>query len=189
MAKTIYLEPDLVPGWLKQADGYNGRKFRVEVCERVHIPATAELWEGGSKDSYLAYDMIGGACIGQVRNVFETGRTNDSDVAIPENVVIVRHSWIMGKDSGLTFYVRASNAQPLLAAQSATPDLSEEYRKALYIWHGYKPQFRAEYLTHELGWNTTHINEFKAQMLDAGLMRANGALTPAGKTIAANSRF
>ena len=105
-----------VPKYLKGLFGYTGRKFRLVVCTEVHIPMTAGLWSGGSREEYQVVRLADGCGIEPVNHnasPFNAGR-RDTNVRLEPGIAVVRQSDFCGKNMGLTFYVHPENATPLL---------------------------------------------------------------------------
>jgi len=109
MENQIKLTTKQIPDNLKKIDGYNGRKFKAVVTDKVTIPIDAGLWSGGTRDYYLKYceqTKQVSPILGQ--NSFYEGR-KEKQIALTPNWIIVRHSHFMGKDSGLTYFIHPDN--------------------------------------------------------------------------------
>jgi hypothetical protein len=116
--QTIHLEANQVPATLRAA--YDGRKFSAEITESVVIPATAGLWDGGSREYYKLVQLSDGHVIpfpGQ--NAAPWDPRQENEIRIKPGYVVVCHSIFCGKDMGLHFYVHPQNATALLPAPSA----------------------------------------------------------------------
>lgn len=57
--ETFHLNPTDVPVDLKGL--YAGKQFKIQVGERVTIPSTAGLWDGGSRETYRLVRLTDGA--------------------------------------------------------------------------------------------------------------------------------
>lgn len=189
---TIHLEPNQVPQHLRS--GYDGRKFKAEVCEQVTIPATAGLWDGGSRDTYSAVNLATGEQMnvpGQDVALFDKQRQSRNLPIVP-GFAIVRHSIFCGQDTGLTFYVHPSNATAFLPAPTTlTPwqRLVLMATRSLKSSYGGRDRYemaQTEYsCTKALGdtafptreqWEAT-----KAELVIAGLLNKAGAITTKGR--------
>jgi hypothetical protein len=113
MRDAIELKSKEVPEFLKA--GYKGRKFRLHICETVEIPADANLWSGGSKDSYSAIELETGRAVtlGSTGAPWAPGRENKTIRLVP-GIVVKMHSYFCGKDTGLTFYAHEDNVRKFL---------------------------------------------------------------------------
>jgi hypothetical protein len=113
MRDAIGLKSKEVPEFLKA--GYKGRKFRLHICETVEIPADANLWSGGSKDSYSAIELETGRAVilGSTGAPWARGRENKTIRLVP-GIVVKMHSYFCGKDTGLTFYAHEDNVRKFL---------------------------------------------------------------------------
>jgi hypothetical protein len=116
MRQVIHLEPSQVPATLRGT--YAGYKYKVLVCESVTIPATAGLWDSGSRDSYQGVELATGKRYPlTMENEAPWGTRRDIEVKLDNGKAIVEHSIFCGKDMGLTFYVHPSNAVALIPAK------------------------------------------------------------------------
>ena len=116
--QTIHLEPSQVPAALRGA--YDGRKFKAVVCESMTIPATAGLWDNGSRETYQGLLLDTGK---RFPLMMETeapwSSRQEIEVKLNGNNVIVKHVISCGHDMGLTFYIHPANTAQLLPAPSA----------------------------------------------------------------------
>lgn len=197
---TIYLDAAHVPAQLRGA--YRGSKFAVEVCERVHIPADAGLWSGGSRATYTALRVSDGASIpfpGQSAAPWDASRTG-REVALVPGMAVVRASMFRGKDMGLKFYLHPSDAAPLLPVSdgdlSPVEQLVVDYtsgRKSSYAGQN-RYQMAASDIRDALSWATykdargfsapptlEQWETAKAAMVARGYLTKAGAITPAGR--------
>lgn len=106
MEKSIKLTTKQVPRHLQKLDGYNGRKFKAVITNDVTIPIDAGLWSGGSREYYFIYHehtRQASPILGQ--NNFYDGRKESTVTLATPEIVVIRHSLFMGKDTGLTFFI------------------------------------------------------------------------------------
>lgn len=193
--RTIHLEPNQVPQHLK--GGYTGRKFQAEVCESIHIPITAGLWDGGSRDVYRAIRLSDGATVpmpGQDTAPWDARRA-DRTVPLQPGFAIVMHSTYAGRDMGLRFYVRPEDAAPLLPAPA--PELSPldqmilDYTRSRKASYGGKDRYdmaRDDWtFRRDAGpWPYTRADwdAGKARLASLGYLTKAGAITIAGRNLA-----
>lgn len=181
-----YLNRADVPAHLRQ--GYDGAKFKAIVCETVTIPTTAGMWESGSRDAYSAINLATGRQISldMIGGNDPWDRKAPITIELPPNVAIVVHTIFCGKDLGLTFYLRATNAAQLLSAPSIA--LSPVQRAILIATRSYKASYagrnrrdmwNADNRAAPIGaeaWNTG-----KAELVTLGYLNKAGAITVAGR--------
>jgi hypothetical protein len=108
MFEAMKLKSKDVPNHLR--GGYSGRKFRLEAKTEVIIPSDANLWSGGSRDSYTAIRLSDGASI-QIgsREAPWSPHRSEKVVTLVPDIAIVRHSFFCGKDMGLSYFVHPDN--------------------------------------------------------------------------------
>lgn len=187
---TIHLEASQVPAALR--GGYEGQKFKAVVTEAVTIPATAGLWDGGSRDDYTAIDLATGqrAELVYLNAAPWDGQRREATARLEPGKAVVRHSTFQGQDMGLTFYVHPANAAAMLpppgdelTAHEAVVLIATRNLKASYggrdryqmacidsMAYGELPKMtRAE-------WDAT-----KAELIGKGLLNKAGAITPKGR--------
>jgi hypothetical protein len=113
MFDSIKLSGKEVPKYLRGS--YTGRKFHVEVVTEVTIPSDANVWGGGSRDSYTAIRLADGATVTLGSNEAPwSPQRQDKVIALQPDYAVVRHSIFCGKDTGLTFFVHPANAGKFL---------------------------------------------------------------------------
>lgn len=176
MTTTHHLDLKDVPAHLRT--GYQGRRFAVTLCEAVTIPATAGLWDGGSRDVYSAIDLATGATVTACNDGPFRGGARDQRLAIPMGVAILRYSIFQGKDCGLTYYLRPEDAAPLLPPPA--DDLEPTLRAVLQITAQCKPAYRLDEAAYK-GIAPETFSSAKALLMERGLLNAAGAITTAGK--------
>jgi hypothetical protein len=116
MQTAIHLEPSQVPTVLRGS--YAGYKYKVLVCESVTIPATAGLWDSGSRDSYQGVELATGKRYPlSMESEAPWGTRREIEVKLDNGKAVVEHSIFCGKDMGLTFYIHPSNAIGLIPAK------------------------------------------------------------------------
>lgn len=90
---------------------YTGKKFFVVFTEKVSFYDLN--WSGGTKSDYVSCDFEGNThnlpSLAPWNNPIE-GKT----VEIPEGILIVKHSYFCGQDSGITIYSNPKNAPKYL---------------------------------------------------------------------------
>lgn len=173
---TRHLDRNDVPAQLRQ--GYDGRKFVAQITGAVTIPATAGLWDGGSRDTYSAVQLATGATVAMPDADPFNGAQRDRRIDIPAGVAIVRRSVFQGRDSGLTFYIRPEDAAPLLPPPAA--ELDDVARITLETVAHYKPAYRLE-RARDKGLSGADYEAAKARLITSGHLNAAGAITTTGR--------
>jgi len=95
---------------------YKGRKFRLEVTERVSfydLNASGGTW---NRYALVSLDGLGAAALPS-ESPFNP-RVEGSTFALPPRFVVVEHSHFCGQDIGLRFHVHPSDVAKLLPAHS-----------------------------------------------------------------------
>ena len=200
---TIHLTPNLVPPVIRAQ--YSGQKIQAEICESVHIPCNAGLWDGGSRDTYRALRLSDGAEIPlSDGDAAFHGKQQDQTYTLAAGIVVINHCIFRGKDMGIRIYMHPDNAAPLLPAPS---DLPPYGRLVLTLTRDKKSSYQgrdryamgAEEMEYCRGIDDTysrkHIglgpslpyptraqwDEAKAELIARGLLNKAGAITPAGR--------
>jgi hypothetical protein len=192
MSQVIHLEPSQVPTVLRGS--YAGYKYKVLVCESVTIPATAGLWDSGSRDSYQGVELATGKRYPlTMENTSPwNGVRRDIEVQLDNGKAIVEHSIHCGKDEGLTFYIHPSNAIGLIPAKIeltpyqrlvlvATSSLKssyagrDRYQMANGEHHCMNALNGSDYPTRD------QWREAQASLIAAGYLNKAGAITVKGR--------
>ena len=198
MQTSIYLDANLVPRALRA--GYDGKKFKARVCERVTIPMTAGLWSGGSRDTYSLVEFETGREMAASDNMsapWNPGR-KDREIELKPGFCVVEHSIFCGRDMGLTFYVHPDNAAKLLPAPVA--ELSAHEKIVLDATAGLKSSYMGKdrfqmssensrfsrYSSTPFAEKGVHPTReqwdaAKALLISKGLLNKAGAITVAGR--------
>jgi hypothetical protein len=199
MTQTIYLEPNMVPAQLRGS--YSGKTFKAKVCETVTIPASAGLWEGGSRDTYKAIDFETGNEVLVSSDAAPWDRSRaENTVTLSPRFCVVEHTIFCGKDMGLTFYVHPESAAKLLPVPAA--DLSAYEKLVLIATRSLKSSYggrdryemaQTEYdckqaLNGTVFPSRTQWDETKQSLISKGLLNKAGAITTAGRN-AVPSRY
>lgn len=93
---------------------YRGRKFFLQVTD-APIDC-ASYWDGGSRD-YFTFANLSTGEVSQAapaQSGFDRPVSGLDSVLIPENFACIKHSFFCGKDTGITIYIRTSNAAKFL---------------------------------------------------------------------------
>lgn len=113
--RAVYLDGKQVPAHLR--GGYTGKTFKAVITDRVHMPANAGMWDGGSRDTWRAVRIADGKEVPlSDGNAAWSGRQPDKDIALEPGICVLCHQVFVGRDLGLTFYMRPEDAAPLLPA-------------------------------------------------------------------------
>lgn len=198
MQTAIHLTRDQVPQSL--IGGYRGNMFRVIVAETVHIPSNAGLWDGGSRDVFVARRMADGFDVpfpGQDTAPWDRGR-QDRTVTLRPGIAVVEHSHFCGKDMGLRIYVHPTDAAPMLPSKAELAPLERavlEYtagRKSSYNGQDRCAQLQSDMRTQlRYGYGGLAYLDFvpsreqwdgaKSGLIARGLLNKAGAITVAGR--------
>jgi hypothetical protein len=195
---SVYIDRAQVPAQLRGS--YSGTRFQVEVCEKVHIPMTAGLWDSGSRDTFHGVRLADGkqvALSDQMSAPWDNSRKSQ-DIAITPGFCVVEHSIFAGKDMGLRFYLHPVDAAPMLPAPvelSAFESLVLNYtvsRKSSYngkdryqmamddMRYGYRPEGAPRpVMPSRAQWD-----EAKVSLIARGMLNKAGAATTSGKNAA-----
>jgi hypothetical protein len=199
MSATVHLTRDQVPAIFRTM--HSGLKFKAVIGETVHIPASAGMWDGGSRDTYRALRLQDGAEIPLSNgDAAYHGSQTDQTVSLGGGIVVVRSSVFCGKDMGLTIYMHPSDAAPLLPVPS---DLPAYGRLVLMCTAGFKASYggkdRYQMGQEECRYGGDHTmrrygirdamdyptraqwDAAKAELIGRGLLNKAGAITVAGR--------
>lgn len=157
---------------------YTGRQLCAQITDAVTIPATAGLWDGGSRDTFKAVQLSNGATVTMADADAFDGRQRDRRVTIPAGIAVIRRSIFQGRDTGLTIYIRPEDAAPLLPAPSLA--LNADARAVLDAARSLKPAYRADECARQ-GIDAACYAELKNALIGGGYLNAAGAITTKGK--------
>lgn len=190
MSQTVYLDPKDVPARWRVLLGYTGRKFKACVTDSVQ-PMNMQ-WSGGTRYRYLAFHPG----TGEQREIVDSRPWPHNhgpcpSIDIEPGWIIVQHSTFCGKDSGLTFHVRADMATGLLPA----PDVDDEDVAILCLAtatlknsYGERKDIRFTESARATGITRERWDSAMARAKERKLVRGNGAITPAGRNLAESVR-
>jgi hypothetical protein len=178
---SIYVSKGDLADKLKSLTGYNGTKIKVEISD-----SKMELrcyWDGGSRDTYTAYDMKGGRQNLQVQDApYPFYKGGETPVYIPSaDKFLVRHSIFMGKDMGLTIYLHPAS---VLVGELPLnkPDISQNELFILSIVRSYKSFARQEYYK-KGGFTVSEVEAYKQILFQKGWLNKAGAITVDGRNV------
>jgi hypothetical protein len=194
MRQIIHLEPSQVPTVLRGS--YAGYKYKVLVCESVTIPATAGLWDQGSRESYQGVLLDTGKRFPlMMENEAPWSSRREIEVKLNTNNAIVQHSIHCGKDYGLTFYIQPSNAVALIPAKiELTPYQHKVLIAASTLKSSYAGRDRyqmaqgEDHCTRALNGSDyptrDQWHEAQTSLIEAGYLNKAGAITVKGRNAA-----
>lgn len=197
---TVHLDPAQVPAHLQRIAGYSGRTFKARIVEQMTIPASAGLWDGGSRETYHAIRLADGASVPAADHAaapWDDRRENRVNLA--PGFAVVERTMFQGRDLGLTFYLHPQDAAPMLpapvmldAVESVVLDYTAS-RKASYggkdRYDMYRDDQSFSFERNNKPIFTRHQwDEAKARLIARGLLNKAGAITTAGRN-ARPSRF
>lgn len=179
-----YLEKKDIPQVILNAfPKYNGKKFRLNVCESVHLHNA--YWDGGSRTEYRAVKLDTGevsSANSQITNPFRVPKA--PSVEIPARTAIVSHIIFCGKDVGLEIFARAEDVVLMLPP---VDNLTEDQKIVLEYTRSYKSSYGgiSNYRFHEASGCTGITSErwgvAKDEMIAGGYLNKQGAITPKGR--------
>lgn len=181
---TTYLDRKDVPQVILNAfPNYNGKKFRLSVCESVDL--IGAYWDGGSRTEYCAVKLDTGEVASanpQITNPFRVPEA--PSVEIPARTAIVAHIIFCGKDMGLEIFARPEDVAPMLPP---VDELTEDQKIVLKYTSSLKPSYGgiSNYRFHEASKYTRITSErwerAKSEMIASGHLDKRGAITPKGR--------
>lgn len=185
---TTHIEPKLVPSHLRA--GYAGRHFTAEACATVTIPASAGLWDGGSRDTYHVVRLSDGSQIAasdQMLSPWDDKRRGRV-ITLEPGVAVVRHSMLCGKDMGLRFYLHPSDIVQMIAPPL---ELTDVERLILVATRSYKASYggmdRYTMARHDFRYadrpypSREEWNTAKLALIGRKLLNRAGAITVIGR--------
>lgn len=180
MQSPVYLEPSLVPQSMRL--GYTGKAFKAIACLDMTIPCDAGLWSGGSREEYTVVRLADGKTVSPVdHNAAPWDKRSDLKVSITPGLMVVKHSMFCGKDTGLTFYIHPDNVTAMLPKPI---ELNLEERQVLYV-HACLQSFARKDELRYAKFDMGKYDSVRAGLVTKGLLKANGAITIAGKNASA----
>lgn len=135
----MYLERKDLPPHLQHL--HSTGKIRVEVTDSVTIHADAGTWSGGTREIYTAVELATGRAV-SITDTFSapwsSERTSKQILLKPGYAIAKTGSWC-GKSAGLTLFMMADNAAPLLPAPAQlTPDEQHVIDETCRLKSGYR---------------------------------------------------
>ena len=92
--------------------------------------------------------------------------------------VLAKECIFRGRNLGLSFYLCSQDFEKLESEIVGESDLTEEERAVLEITKSYKSSYRAEEYRKR---GMSNVDTIKSSLTAKGLLRKNGAITPAGR--------
>lgn len=161
---------------------YSGRKFKIstEVPSRID-----SYWEGGSRTSYVFYELATRKCLDVHTNhpLFERGQPNYLE-KLPEGVVLVAHHIFQDKDMGITIYADQQTVTPMLPKPAEIDQDMEtilKYTTKLKNTYAGRKHIRFREANRNVGISREDWLEAKERCISKKLLRKNGAITPDGR--------
>jgi len=119
---------------------YNGKKFKVKEFPASGMDLTS-YWSGGSRDYYAFVDLNTKKVAPVPQNGSGHGDGNAKVTSLPDNIVVVEHSYFCGKDFGCTVYVGKENLTKMLPAAT---EISLDEKIVLVATRSYKSSYAGE---------------------------------------------
>jgi len=165
----------------------SAREYRIQSATSVRI---SSYWDGGSKDSYCAYNAHGVPVDLPAHGGAPQFGGNSADVQLDSNGIayLVNHSIFRGKHMPPTVYLPVAEFERFKAELAAElPQVTEMQLHALAITAQLKSSARLDEWTRKYAaedWEAT-----RAQLRDMKLLRKNNAITPEGRNLARDARI
>lgn len=164
--------------------GYDGRKIKIRVTDSVSLMGT--YWDGGSRSTYSGLNLASmeSVSLPQFNPPQFGGPSSPPEVPLIENLAIVEHSIFCGKDTGLTIYISAQNAAPLLPKSL---ELTQDEQTCLNYTSKYKSSYggvsnyRFISASRDNGITLERWNNAKQSLTAKGLLDKRGAITIEGR--------
>ncbi|MCP3907336.1 MAG: hypothetical protein GY712_04895, partial [Oceanicoccus sp.] len=168
MYKTIYLDINDIPPYLRNIGGYKGRKFEAIITSKCTLTGTN--WSGGSRSRYTLVRLNdgkqGGSFGGSDAPAPWSNKVEGREIDIPIGYAVVEHDYFRGKDMGLTFYINPENATAMLPAKDDSIDNDEKavlyYTSALKNSYGGRSNIRFAEANKDLGITVERWEKAKA---------------------------
>lgn len=187
---TVHLDPSAIPAHLRGS--YTGRKFTAEACETVNVPATAGLWDGGTRDLYQALELSTGKAVDLIdRNASPWSEARGmwpATVSLKPGYCIRRET--QGWWQSVHFYVHPADIVSMLPAPA--PELDAYETAVLTATATFKASYGGQ--DRRQMWNAnggvpTDITPgewatAKLHLIELGLLNAAGAITTKGRNAA-----
>ncbi len=109
---TKLRKSDIPAALLAAFPNYSGRKFQIEVTEKVSFYDLN--WDGGTHNAYALVSLDGQGAAALPRESPFNPRAEGATFALPPRFVVVEHSHFCGRDVGLRFHVHPSDVAKLL---------------------------------------------------------------------------
>jgi len=197
--RRIHVDAKDIPDVLKV--GHTYKTYTVVICESYTVPATAGMWDGGSRAVFRLIRLSDGMSIPISDNNTHpaNGSRKDVNVKLEDGFVLVCHTIFCGKDLGVTFYVHPHTIAGCLPLP-VQDELSEQDKIVLYATRALKSSYngkdRYELMMGELCYSKEHMrfdratwDKTKASLMERGLLMKNGALTTKGRNAAEGLRY
>ena len=168
---------------------YGGKKFKLVATETVDVRS---YWDGGSKTTFVGVGLTVPLQTVRAPNshpIFDPAGQGSTVVTLPLGAAIVAHSIFCGKDMGLTVYVSPSQ----LATSNLIPkpiQVSEDEGVVLKFTSHYKNTYggvsnlRFKEANRSTKITAERWEAAKVALIERGLLRKNGSITPEGRNAA-----
>ena len=160
---------------------YEGNKLKAEPCTSVTIQSDAGLWSGGSRERYIAVELISGKMIAlpdQDSAPWDSNRTT-REIPLKPGFAILRTSVFCGKNMGLTYYIHPDDIVKLVP-KNTDSELCAVEKRVLRIIDGYKSFARNDEFR-RAGIELGEADAIKARLISLGLLNKAGAITVKGR--------
>jgi hypothetical protein len=178
-------DPIIIKIIQKTFPSYKGKKIKLST----DIPTRLDsYWDGGSKDTYVFYELKTSRIIPIASNhpFFEKENPRNLE-SLPNGILIVCHSIFCGKDMGITIYVNNEDIAPMLPKAQNDIDKDERivlaFTAALKNSYGGETNIRFKRANEKYGISRLNWIDAQNRLVKKGLLRKNLSITPEGRNI------
>jgi len=162
---------------------YTGKKIKIST----NVPSRlSSYWDGGSRTYYAFYHLDQHKVLNVESNhpMFEAGKPSQLE-KLPNRLLLVAHSIVLGKDAGVTIYANADDLAPMLPKNEV--ELTKDELIVLTFTRSFKssyagiPNYRFHEARRVYG---TLLNDWEnavVSLISKGLLDKRRAITAAGK--------
>jgi hypothetical protein len=175
--------PEVIALAQKAYPDYRGKKYRVEVRERINVQS---YWDGGSR-SYFKFIRLDGSpdtVTIPAQSAFDPQIKGADSVPLVSGLACVEHTYFCGKDMGIRVHVHPDNAPRLLPAPAElTEDELTVLKYTSHLKNSYSGQTNIRYTraNAKTGITVERWDAAKALLINKKLLRADGSITGEGR--------
>lgn len=194
MSDVIYTNhPDVIALARRAYPDYNGRKYGIEVTEKINVRNTS-YWDGGSRSyfKFIKLDGTDSTVTVPPQSAFDPQIQGADAVPLQPGLACAEHIIFCGKDMGIRIHVHPENAPKLLPAPT---ELTEDeltvlkYTAHLKNSYGGETNIRYTRANRTTGITVERWDAAKASLISKKLLMANGSITGEGRNAAIGERI